>query len=154
MTRPPIPPFTFETATQKVRAAEDGWNGRDPAKVAAAYTEDSVWRNRSEFLQGRTAIEAFLTRKWANEQEYRLIKSLWAFEGNRIAVRFAYEWRDASGQWWRSYGNENWEFDEAGYMARRIASINDVAIKEGERLFHWPLGVRPEGHEGLEALGL
>ncbi len=154
MTRPPIPPFTHETATQKVRAAEDGWNGRDPVKVALAYTPDSVWRNRSEFLQGCAEIEAFLTAKWAKEREYRLIKSLWAFEGNRIAVRFAYEWHDDSRQWWRSYGNENWEFDEAGYMARRIASINDVTIEEGERMFHWPLGVRPEGHKGLEELGL
>ncbi len=152
--RLPLPPFTRETAIQKVRAAEDGWNGRDPAKVALAYTMDSVWRNRSEFLQGRGEIEAFLTAKWAKEQQYRLIKSLWAFAGNRIAMRFAYEWHDAGGQWWRSYGNENWEFDEGGYMTRRIASINDLAIAEGERLFRWPLGVRPEGHAGLEALGL
>lgn len=154
MTRPPLPPFTFETATQKVRAAEDGWNSRDAAKVALAYTPDSVWRNRDTFLAGRVEIEAFLTAKWATEQEYRLIKSLWAFTGNRIAVRFAYEWHDADGQWWRSYGNENWEFDDAGYMARRIASINDLAIGEGDRLFRWPLGVRPEGHAGLEELGL
>jgi uncharacterized protein len=151
---PPIPTFTLKTATQKVCAAEDGWNGRDPAKVAMAYTPDSVWRNRSAFLKGRAEIEAFLTAKWAKEHDYRLIKSLWAFEGNRIAVRFAYEWHDDSRQWWRSYGNENWEFDEAGYMARRIASINDVAIEKGERLFLWPLGVRPEGHKVLEALGL
>ena len=154
MTRPPLPPFTFETATQKVRAAEDGWNGRNPAKVALAYTEDSVWRNRDTFLQGHAAIEAFLTEKWESEQQYRLIKELWAFTDNRIAVRFAYEWHDADGQWWRSYGNENWEFDEDGYMARRIASINDLAIGEGDRLFRWPLGVRPEGHLGLSELGL
>ena len=154
MTRPPLPPFTFETATQKVRAAEDGWNGRNPAQVALAYTEDSVWRNRDTFLQGHAAIEAFLTEKWESEQQYRLIKGLWAFTDNRIAVRFAYEWHGADGQWWRSYGNENWEFDEGGYMARRIASINDLPISEGDRLFRWDLGVRPEGHAGLSELGL
>ena len=154
MKRPPLPPFTFETATQKVRAAEDGWNGRDPGKVALAYTPDSVWRNRDVFLSGRAEIEAFLTNKWAKELEYRLIKELWAFTQNRVAVRFAYEWHDASGQWWRSYGNENWEFDEGGYMARRIASINDLAIAEGERLFWWPLGVRPDSYLGLSELGL
>jgi uncharacterized protein len=152
--RPPLPPFTRETAAQKVRAAEDGWNGRDPARVALAYTPDSIWRNRAEFLQGRTEIEAFLTRKWAREHDYRLIKELWAFTDNRIAVRFAYEWHDASGQWWRSYGNENWEFDANGLMARRLASINDLAIDEGERLFHWPQGRRPDGQPGLSDLGL
>lgn len=154
MKRPPLPPFTFETATQKVHAAEDGWNGRDPGKVALAYTPDSVWRNRDVFLSGRAEIEAFLTNKWAKELEYRLIKELWTFTQNRIAVRFAYEWHDAQGQWWRSYGNENWEFDEGGYMARRIASINDLPIAEGDRLFRWDLGVRPEGHAGLSELGL
>ena len=154
MSRPPLPPFTRESAIEKVRAAEDGWNGRDPARVALAYSEDSMWRNRSEFLQGREAIVAFLTRKWDSEQDYRLIKGLWAHDGNRIAVRFAYEWRDADGGWHRSYGNENWEFAADGLMTRRIASINDLAIGESERLFHWPLGVRPEGHKGLEELGL
>lgn len=154
MTRPPLPPFTQETAAQKVRAAENGWNGRNPAKVALAYTEDSVWRNRATFIKGRAAIDAFLTTKWEAEQDYRLIKELWAFSANRIAVRFAYEWHDAGGQWWRSYGNENWEFDDAGYMAKRIASINDLAIAESERLFRWPQGVRPEGHLGLSELGL
>jgi uncharacterized protein len=152
--RPPLPPFSDETAAIKVRMAEDGWNGRDPTKVAMAYTSDSVWRNRSEFVQGRSEIEAFLTRKWAKEHEYRLIKELWAFTANRIAVRFAYEWHDADGQWWRSYGNENWEFDANGLMARRIASINDLRIDEGERLFHWPQGRRPDDHQGLSALGL
>jgi uncharacterized protein len=151
--RPPLPPFTHETAAQKVRAAEDGWNGRDPAKVALAYTPDSVWRNRSTFLRGRAEIEAFLTDKWARELQYRLIKELWAFTANRIAVRFAYEWHDADGQWWRSYGNENWEFDANGLMARRIASINDLAIDEGERLFHWLQGRRPDDHPGLSDLG-
>ena len=154
MSRPPLPPFTRESAIEKVRAAEDGWNGRDPARVALAYSEDSMWRNRSEFLQGREAIVAFLTRKWDSEQDYRLIKGLWAHDGNRIAVRFAYEWRDTDGGWHRSYGNENWEFAADGLMTRRIASINDLAIGESERLFHWPLGVRPEGHKGLEELGL
>lgn len=151
--RPPLPPFTHETAAQKVRAAEDGWNGRDPAKVALAYTPDSVWRNRSTFLRGCAEIEAFLTDKWARELQYRLIKELWAFTANRIAVRFAYEWHDADGQWWRSYGNENWEFDTNGLMARRIASINDLAIDEGERLFHWLQGRRPDDHPGLSDLG-
>lgn len=154
MTRPPLPPFTEATAVQKVRAAEDGWNSRDPAKVALAYTESSQWRNRSEFLQGRAAIEAFLSLKWTRELEYRLIKELWAFSGNRIAVRFAYEWRDDSGNWFRSYGNENWEFEEAGLMRRRIASINDCPISESQRKFHWPLGRRPDDHPGLTALGL
>ncbi|MCA7120380.1 MAG: nuclear transport factor 2 family protein [Acidibrevibacterium sp.] len=154
-TRPPLPPFTEETAIQKVRAAEDAWNGCDPARVALAYTPDSRWRNRSEFLVGRVAIVAFLTRKWARELDYRLIKGLWAFTENRIAVRFAYEWHDDSGQWFRSYGNENWLFDAAGRMAQRHASINDVPIKEGERLFFWPrTGPRPADHPGLDALGL
>jgi uncharacterized protein len=154
MSRPPLPPFTHETALQKVRAAEDGWNGRDPAHVALAYTEDSQWRNRSEFLEGRNAIIAFLTTKWSREREYRLIKDLWAYDRNRIAVRFAYEWHDDAGAWHRSYGNENWEFATDGLMARRIASINDLPISEGERLFRWPLGRRPEDHPGLEDLGL
>ncbi|MES3090563.1 nuclear transport factor 2 family protein [Sphingomonas aerolata] len=154
MSRPPLPPFTRETALQKVRAAEDGWNSRDPARVALAYTEDSQWRNRSEFLQGRDAIIAFLSAKWLHEQEYRLIKGLWAHAGNRIAVRFAYEWRDNAGAWHRSYGNENWEFASDGLMARRIASINDIPISEDDRLFRWPLGERPEDHPGLEELGL
>lgn len=152
--RPPLPPFDEAAAKQKVRMAEDGWNGRNPAKVAMAYSPDSVWRNRSEFLQGRTEIEAFLERKWATELEYRLIKELWAFEGNRIAVRFAYEWHDESGQWYRSYGNENWEFDDGGYMKRRIASINDLAISEEDRLFTWPQGRRPDDFPGLSELGL
>lgn len=152
--RPPFPPFTAETAAQKVRAAEDGWNGRDPARVALAYTPDSVWRNRAEFLVGRVEIEAFLTRKWKREQEYRLIKELWAHDGNRIAVRFAYEWHDADGNWFRSYGNENWEFAENGLMRRRIASINDLAIAEAERKFRWPQGRRPDDHPGLSDLGL
>ena len=152
--RPPLPPFTRETAMQKVRAAEDGWNNRDPHKVALAYTEDSQWRNRSEFLRGREQIVDFLTRKWAKEKEYRLIKELWAYEGNRIAVRFAYEWQDESGQWFRSYGNENWEFDERGLMQKRYASINDLAIAESERKFFWPQGRRPDDHAGLSELGL
>ena len=153
--RPPLPPFTREGATVKVRAAEDGWNGRNPEKVALAYTEDSQWRNRAEFFQGRAAIVAFLTRKWARELDYRLIKELWTFEGNRIAVRFAYEWRDDSGNWFRSYGNENWEFDERGLMRRRIASINDLPIAAGERKYHWPApGPRPAEHPGLSELGL
>ena len=139
---------------QKVRAAEDGWNSRDPAKVALAYTEDSQWRNRSDFLSGRTAIEAFLTEKWQREKEYRLIKELWAFAGNRIAVRFAYEWHDIDGQWFRSYGNENWEFAADGLMQRRIASINDLPIAMKERKFHWPLGRRPDNHASLSDLGL
>lgn len=154
MTRPPLPPFTLETAAQKARIAEDAWNSRDPEKVSLAYTPDSVWRNRSEFLAGRDAIVALLTRKWAKELDYRLIKELWAHDGNRIAVRFAYEWRDDSGNWFRSYGNENWEFDDTGLMARRIASINDMPISEKERKFHWPLGRRPDDHPSLSELGL
>ena len=154
MSRPPLPPFTPETAAQKARMAEDAWNTRDPERVAGAYTPDSLWRNRAEFLQGRDAIVAFLTRKWARELEYRLIKEVWAHAGNRIAVRFAYEWHDDSGQWFRSYGNENWEFDEAGLMRRRIASINDLPIAEGDRKYHWPLGRRPDEHPGLSDLGL
>jgi hypothetical protein len=153
MSRPPLPPFTDETAADKVRLAEDGWNSRDPARVALAYTEDSQWRNRAAFLQGRTAIEAFLTRKWARELDYRLIKELWAHSGNRIAVRFAYEYRDDSGQWHRAYGNENWEFEEHGLMQRRIASINEHPIRAEDRQFHWPLGRRPDDHPGLSALG-
>lgn len=153
-TRPPLPPFTTESAAQKVRAAEDGWNSRDPARVALAYTPDSVWRNRAEFLTGRAEIEAFLTRKWARELEYRLIKELWAHDGNRIAVRFAYEWHDADGQWFRSYGNENWEFAANGLMQHRIASINDLPIAEAERVFHWAQGRRPDDHPGLTVLGL
>jgi uncharacterized protein len=152
--RPPLPPFTAETARQKVRAAEDGWNSRDPARVSLAYTPDSVWRNRAEFVTGREQIVQFLTRKWVKELDYRLIKEVWAWEGNRIAVRFAYEWHDDSGHWYRSYGNENWEFDENGLMARRYACINDLPIKEGERKFHWPLGRRPDDHPGLSDLGL
>ena len=148
------PPFTRETATQKVRRAEDGWNGRDPAKVALVYTEDSQWRNRAEFVTGRAEIVAFLTRKWAKELDYRLIKELWAFDANRIAVRFAYECHDDSGQWYRSYGNENWEFDAHGLMQRRYASINDLPIRETDRKFHWPLGRRPDDHPGLSDLGL
>jgi nuclear transport factor 2 (NTF2) superfamily protein len=149
-----VPPFTRETAILKVRKAEDNWNSRNPAQVALRYTVDSRWRNRSEFLAGREEIVAFLTRKWAGEQEYRLIKELWAFHENRIAVRFAYESHDAAGQWRRSYGNENWEFDEAGLMKHRHASINDLEIEESERLFLWPLGRRPDGHPGLSDLGL
>ncbi len=153
--RPPLPPFDLASATEKVRRAEDAWNGRDPAKVALAYTPDSRWRNRSSFLQGRPAIIDFLTRKWAQEHEYRLIKELWAFTGERIAVRFAYEWRDADGGWFRAHGNENWAFDAAGLMAERHASINDVAILAGERLFHWPQDAsRPADHPGLSQLGL
>ncbi len=152
--RPPLPPFTLETAMQKVQAAEDGWNNRNPQKVALAYTEDSQWRNRAEFLSGRAAIEAFLTRKWARELEYRLSKELWAFHDNRIAVRFAYEWHDDSGNWFRSYGNENWEFDENGLMKVRRASINDLPITESERKFRWPLGPRPADHPGLSELDL
>ena len=154
MSRPPLPPFTPETAAQKARMAEDAWNTRDPERVAGAYTPDSLWRNRAEFLQGRDAIVAFLTRKWARELEYRLIKEVWAHAGNRIAVRFAYEWHDDGGQWFRSYGNENWEFDEAGLMRRRIASINDLPIAEAERKYHWPLDRRPDEHPGLSDLGL
>ena len=152
--RPPLPPFTTETATLKVRRAEDAWNGRDPAVVALAYTEDSQWRNRAEFLVGRDEIAAFLTRKWARELDYRLIKELWAHADNRIAVRFAYEWRDDSGSWFRSYGNENWAFDRRGLMERRIASINDLPIRDEDRRFHWPAGPRPADHPGLSDLGL
>ncbi|MFM8333242.1 MAG: DUF1348 family protein [Candidatus Methylumidiphilus sp.] len=152
--RPPFPPFTRDTAAKKVRAAEDGWNNRDPQRVALAYTADSQWRNRAEFPQGRAQIIEFLTRKWATELEYRLIKELWAFDGDRIAVRFAYEWHDASGQWFRSYGNENWEFDDNGLMRRRHASINDLPIAEFERKFRWPQGRRPDDHPGLSELGL
>ena len=152
--RPPLPPFTAETAAQKVRLAEDAWNSRDPDRVVLAYTPDSVWRNRVEFLNGRTEIRAFLQRKWERERDYRLIKELWATSGNRIAVRFAYEWHDADGQWFRSYGNENWEFDEHGLMRRRIASINDLPITAAERKYAWPAGRRPDDHPGLSALGL
>ena len=152
--RPPRPPFSRESATQKVRMAEDGWNSRDPQRVSLVYTEDSQWRNRAEFPRGRAQIVVFLTRKWARELDYRLIKELWAFEGNRIAVRFAYEWHDADGQWFRSYGNENWQFDANGLMELRYASINDLAIIEAERKFHWPLGRRPDDHLSLSALGL
>lgn len=152
--KPPVPPFTHETASQKVRMAEDGWNSRDPQRVSLVYTPDSQWRNRAEFPCGRDQIIAFLTRKWAKELDYRLIKELWAFTGNRIAVRFAYEWHDEAGNWFRSYGNENWEFAENGLMQRRFASINDLSIKEAERLFHWPLGRRPDVHPGLSELGL
>ncbi len=152
--RPPLPPFTAETAAQKVRLAEDAWNSRDPERVALAYTADSVWRNRVEFLHGREQIRAFLQRKWERELDYRLIKELWATAGNRIAVRFAYEWHDAAGQWFRSYGNENWEFDEHGLMRRRVASINDLALAAGERKYAWPGGRRPDDHPGLSALGL
>jgi uncharacterized protein len=152
--RPPLPPFDTESAAKKVRMAEDAWNSRDPQRVSLAYTPDSVWRNRSEFFSGREAILRFLTRKWTKELDYRLIKELWAYSGNRIAVRFAYEWRDDSGHWFRSYGNENWEFDARGFMQRRIASINDVPITEGERKCHWPLGRRPDEHASLSELGL
>ncbi len=152
--RPPLPPFTRETAIQKVRAAEDGWNSRDPGRVSLAYTPDTQWRNRAEFPRGRAEIVQFLTRKWARELDYRLIKELWAFGDNRIAVRFAYEWRDDSGHWFRSYGNENWEFNPQGLMHYRYASINDLPIAESERKYHWPLGRRPDDHPGLGALGL
>ena len=153
--RPPLPPFTTaEDAAKKVRGAEDGWNSRDPARVALAYTPDSEWRNRAEFIHGRAEIEAFLTRKWAKELEYRLIKELWAFTGDRIGVRFAYEWHDDSGNWFRSYGNENWEFAENGLMHRRFACINDLPITEAERKFHWPQGRRPDDHPSLSDLGL
>ncbi len=152
--RPPLPPFNSETAAQKVRMAEDGWNGRDPEKVSMAYTVDSVWRNRSEFLEGREAIQKFLTNKWSREHEYRLIKELWATSGSRIAVRFAYEWHNDQQRWFRSYGNENWEFSDEGLMRRRIASINDLAIEEPDRLFRWPQGRRPDDHPGLTELGL
>lgn len=153
-TRPPLPPFTRETAIVKVRAAEDAWNSRDPARVAMAYTSDSMWRNRNEFFTGREAIREFLTRKWNKELDYRLIKELWAFTEERIAVRFAYEWRSEAGDWFRAYGNENWEFDANGLMRRRIASINDLAITDAERKFHWALGARPADHQGLSDLGL
>ncbi len=151
--RPPLPPFTRETAIQKVRLAEDGWNSRDPERVSLAYTVDSAWRNRAEFITGREQIVAFLSRKWVKEIDYRLIKELWAFEGARIAVRFAYEWHDDSEHWFRSYGNENWEFTEDGLMAKRYASINDLPIQASERKFHWPLGRRPDDHPGLSELG-
>jgi uncharacterized protein len=152
--RPPFPPFNAETAAQKVRMAEDAWNAGDPERISMAYTADSVWRNRAEFFSGRAAIVQFLTRKWSQELEYRLIKELWVFHGNHIAVRFAYEWHDAAGQWFRSYGNENWEFDEHGLMQQRIASINDQPIQSHERKYHWPLGRRPDEHASLSELGL
>ena len=152
--RPPVPPFSREDAIAKVRAAEDGWNTRDPERVALAYTPDSAWRNRAEFVHGREQIIEFLGRKWAREHDYRLIKELWAVEGHRIAVRFAYEWHDDTGNWFRSYGNENWEFDENGLMARRVASINDLPIRESERRLRWPQGRRPDAHPGLSELGL
>ncbi|WP_277185097.1 nuclear transport factor 2 family protein [Caballeronia sp. BR00000012568055] len=152
--KPPFPPFDAETAAQKVRLAEDGWNTRDPKRVALAYSEDTHWRNRSEFVNGRAEVEAFLTRKWIREIDYRLIKELWAFTGDRIAVRFAYEWHDDSNNWFRSYGNENWHFNEAGLMVHRHASINDLPIKEADRKYHWPLGRRPDDHPGLSDLGL
>jgi nuclear transport factor 2 (NTF2) superfamily protein len=152
--RPPFPPFDSKSAAQKVRMAEDAWNTREPVRVSLAYTPDSVWRNRSEFFHGREAIVQFLTRKWNKELDYRLIKELWAFHDNRIAVRFAYEWHDDSGHWYRSYGNENWEFDEHGLMRRRIASINDLPITEADRRYHWPLGRRPDDQPGLSELGL
>ena len=150
----PVPPFTHESAVLKVRLAEDGWNSRNPERVCLAYTENSRWRNRAEFVTGREEIKHFLTRKWRRELDYRLIKELWAFDGARIAVRFAYEWHDDSGNWFRSYGNENWEFDENGVMHHRYASINDLPIKESERKYHWPLGRRPDDHPGLTELGL
>ena len=152
--RQPVPPFTPESAIQKVRLAEDGWNSRDPQRVSLAYTVDSKWRNRAEFVQGREQIVALLTRKWVRELDYRLIKELWACDGARIAVRFAYEWHDDSRQWFRSYGNENWEFDSNGLMLRRHASINDLPISDSERKFRWPLGRRPDDHPGLSDLGL
>ena len=152
--KPPFPPFTAESAALKVRMAEDAWNSRDPDRVVQVYTADTRWRNRAEFPVGRDEVHAFLTRKWQRELDYRLIKELWAFDGARIAVRFAYEWHDDAGQWWRSYGNENWEFTAEGLMAWRFASINDLAIGEADRLFHWPLGRRPDGHAGLSELRL
>jgi len=152
--RPPLPPFTLDTARHKVRLAEDAWNSRDPDRVVQVYTEDTRWRNRAEFPQGREQVRQFLQRKWARELDYRLIKELWAFDGARIAVRFAYEWHDDSGHWFRSYGNENWEFTEHGLMARRYASINDLPIQPDQRLFHWPLGRRPDDHPSLSDLGL
>ncbi|WP_157268708.1 nuclear transport factor 2 family protein [Azohydromonas aeria] len=152
--RPPVPPFTAESAARKVRLAEDAWNSRDPDRVVQVYTADTRWRNRAEFPVGREQVRQFLQRKWARELDYRLIKELWACAGDRIAVRFAYEWHDDSGQWFRSYGNENWEFTPQGLMCRRFASINDLPIQEGERLYHWPLGRRPDDHPGLSELGL
>ncbi len=152
--RAPLPPFDTDSAAQKVRMAEDAWNTRDPQRVAMAYSPESEWRNRAEFFSGRDAIRAFLVRKWNRELDYRLIKELWACQGNRIAVRFAYEWHDDAGSWFRSYGNENWEFDERGFMRRRIASINDLPIAQSERKYHWPLGRRPDDYPGLSALGL
>ena len=153
-TRPPLPPYTAETAARKVRLAEDAWNSRDPQQVSLAYTQDSKWRNRAEFVSGRAEIVQFLKRKWARELDYRLIKELWAFTDSRIAVRFACEWHDDAGNWFRSYGNENWEFDDSGLMRLRIASINDLPISEAQRLFHWQTGRRPEGHQDLSELGL
>lgn len=153
-TKPPLPPFTHETAVQKVRLAEDAWNTRDPARVVQVYTDDTQWRNRAEFPVGRAQVQQFLERKWARELDYRLIKEVWAFTGDRIAVRFAYEWHDDSGHWFRSYGNENWEFTAQGLMRRRFASINDLPIRAEDRKFHWPLGRRPDGHPGLTELGL
>jgi nuclear transport factor 2 (NTF2) superfamily protein len=153
-TKPPFPPFTLETAKQKVRMAEDAWNTRDPERVALAYSVDTRWRNRAEFLSGREEVKAFLSRKWARELDYRLIKEIWVHDGARIAVRFAYEYHDDSGSWFRAYGNENWEFNEAGLMVRRHASINDLPIKESERKYHWPLGRRPDDHPSLSDLGL
>lgn len=153
-TRPPLPPFTLETAIQKVRLAEDAWNSRDPDRVIQVYTEDTIWRNRAEFPVGRTEVHGFLTRKWARELDYRLIKEIWAFLDNKIAVRFTYEWHDDSGQWYRSYGNENWLFNEAGLMMQRHASINDLPIQASDRKFFWPLGRRPDDHAGLTELGL
>ena len=153
-TRPPLPPFTRETAIQKVRLAEDGWNSRDPARIVLAYSSDTAWRNRAEFPRGRAEAQALLERKWARELDYRLIKELWAFDRNRIAVRFVYEWHDDAGNWFRSHGNENWAFDEQGLMTHRHASINDQPIKAEDRKFHWPLGRRPDDHPGLTALGL
>lgn len=153
MARPPLPPFNAETAAEKARLAEDAWNSRDPARIALAYTEDSRWRNRAEFIRGRAQIITFLEKKWQRELDYRLIKEVWAFSENRIAVRFAYEWHNDSGQWFRSYGNENWEFDAQGLMAVRIASINDAVIAENERKYHWPPGRRPDGHASLTELG-
>jgi hypothetical protein len=152
--KPPLPPFSAESATQKVRLAEDAWNSRDPQRIALVYTEDTRWRNRAEFAQGREQVRQLLTRKWVKEQDYRLIKELWAFGEQRIAVRFAYEWHDDSGHWFRSYGNENWEFNAQGLMARRYASINDLPIREADRQFHWPLGRRPDAHPSLSDLGL
>src|SRR4051812_45205542 len=152
--RPPLPPFTAESAAVKARLAEDGWNSRNPERVSLAYTEDTYWRNRAEFINGRQEVIEFLRRKWLRELEYRLIKGLWAFHGNRIAVRYAYEWRDDSGHWFSSYGNENWEFDEHGLMRRRYASINDLQIEESERKYYWPLGRRPDEYPGLSDLGL